>query len=751
MNRFRIGAVLAALGLAAASLASPVVAQTPETAATSVAQGGDAAVNDVTGKVERAYKTILGRLPEPAGQDYWLGRLAGGMAFDDMLAFFLASPERAIKYPDDQDDGAFLDQLYLDAFGRSPDADGRAYWVGRLGDGLPRLEVIKLFADSPEQRVLTTPVVDFSLNILHINDHHSHLNPGKGDLTLGGESTRVELGGFPKVVTKFNELADSYPAESNVARVHAGDAITGTLFFSLFKGEADAAMMNQICFDAFALGNHEFDGGDEGLVTFLDFLADGDCDTAVIAANVVPEVGTPLAPVSPTDYFTPFVIESYADGDVAFIGMDIASKTQNSSSPLDSTQFLDEVETAQRYIDELTASGIDKIVLVTHYQFDNDILLASMVSGVDVIIGGDSHTLLGDFDDLGLSSQGSYPAETTDLNGLPVCVAQAWQYSSIVGELNVSWDQFGHVAECGGTPHLLLGDSFQRRPEGGGDRAPVTGEALDAIMADIDSLDQVSIVTPDPAALEVLGGFSAQVAELEAIPVATATDNLCLERIPGQGRSTIEGCAAMTAVHGGDIQQLVAAAFRAESFESDIALQNAGGVRIDIPEGAFSIATAYELLPFANTLVNLEMTGQQIKDSVEEGAENAVKPDGSTGAYPYAAGLRWDMDLTQAFGSRVTNLEYQAKDSTEWVAFDLAATYTVVTNSFMAAGGDGYDTMGEIFDSGEVVDTLLDYAKTFIDYAEGLPPVEEGGLPGIAKLPVDQYSTQNFVPLPAGG
>ena len=128
------------------------------------------------------------------------------------------------------------------------------------------------------------------MNILHINDHHSHLQSDSADINVGGDSTRVELGGFSRVVAKMDELEGGYADGTNVARVHAGDAITGTIFFSLFDGEADAAMMNQACFDVFALGNHEFDSGDEGLKTFLDFLDDDadDCTTEVLAANVVP-------------------------------------------------------------------------------------------------------------------------------------------------------------------------------------------------------------------------------------------------------------------------------------------------------------------------------------------------------------------------------------------------------------------------------------------------------------------------------
>ena len=97
------------------------------------------------------------------------------------------------------------------------------------------------------------------LTILHINDHHSHLRAdGRMSLKIGGENTRVRSGGFPAIVSTFKNLSDG---KNNVLKLHAGDAITGDLYYTLFKGEADAALMNEVCFDAFAVGNHEFDDG----------------------------------------------------------------------------------------------------------------------------------------------------------------------------------------------------------------------------------------------------------------------------------------------------------------------------------------------------------------------------------------------------------------------------------------------------------------------------------------------------------
>ncbi|NIT96845.1 MAG: bifunctional metallophosphatase/5'-nucleotidase, partial [Actinobacteria bacterium] len=163
---------------------------------------------------------------------------------------------------------------------------------------------------------------------------------------------------------------------------------------------------------------------------------------------MVPQLGTPLFPDPGTKLIQPYHIEHFNGDAVAFVGIDIAQKTQVSSQPFDTTPFLDEVTTAQNQINMLTAMGYDKIGLVTHQGYGNDIDLASMVSGVDFIVGGDSHTLVGDHSALGIGGTGDYPTITTDLSGNTTCIVQAWEYSKVVGNLNVQFDADGNVVSC---------------------------------------------------------------------------------------------------------------------------------------------------------------------------------------------------------------------------------------------------------------------------------------------------------------
>ena len=109
----------------------------------------------------------------------------------------------------------------------------------------------------------------FELNVAHINDHHSHLEEEKMPLKLNGKTVTVHIGGLPKVAQAVKNFRQN---NKNTFVLHAGDAVTGTLYYTLFEGKADAELMNAINFDVFTLGNHEFDDGNKLLKSFLDVL-----------------------------------------------------------------------------------------------------------------------------------------------------------------------------------------------------------------------------------------------------------------------------------------------------------------------------------------------------------------------------------------------------------------------------------------------------------------------------------------------
>lgn len=593
------------------------------------------------------------------------------------------------------------------------------------------------------------------LTILHINDHHSTLDSRSKTLQLsaGGaapQAVAVDAGGFPRVAAAIAELAAASP---NVLKLHAGDALTGTLYFNRAgaDGEADAAMMNTVCFDAFTLGNHEFDKGDSGLKSFLDLLHAGSCKTPVLSANVQFGANSALNASRAPGVVQPSTVLERGGQKIGLIGLTIAGKTKASSSPDADTTFEDETVAAQREIDRLRAQGIDKIIVMSHIGYGYDQQVIAGLSGVDVVVGGDSHTLLGP-DTLATTGvgtpAGAYPTRLVDKDGKNVCLVQAWEYAQVVGELKVSFDAKGEVTDCAGTPHVLIGDNYTV----GGTAA--TEAQRSAIAASVAATGFLRVTSPQPAATAVLQPFKDKVAVFNQTDVAVAPVELCSRRVPGGPGSadysrSSAACNAegSVSVRGGDIQQLVAQSYlevaNASYGGADITLQSGGGVRIPL-QGTVTAAQAIQVLPFGNMLFRLDITGQEVKAMLEDGLEAVYGPGGSTGPYPYTGGMRFDVNVPAGAGNRVSGIEVRDNATGNWVALDPSKTYKLFVLSFNATGGDGYKTLAAVPAARRLDIGVLD-ADVFFSYIEGLPKDGTTGLPLLGRLAHDLYSTKSFV------
>lgn len=558
-----------------------------------------------------------------------------------------------------------------------------------------------------------------SLRIIHMNDSHSNIEGSGTSLTLDGADTDVTIGGMAKAAA----LIDSLRNDGSLV-LHAGDTVQGTLYYTLFDGQADAEVLNTMGFDAMTIGNHEFDDGDAFLSSYIDML-----DFPVISANVVPASGNVLE-----GKFQPYIIKEINGMQVGIIGLTIAQKTQESSNPSDEITFEDETASLQHYVDELKAEGVGKIIVLSHYGYSQTKAMAPNVTDIDVIVDGDSHTLLGDFAYAGLASSGDYPTKVTNKNGDPVCIVQAWEYGKVVGELNVIFSK-DVVRTCSGTPHLVISDSFER------DDAPVSEAEKTSIINDIAAHGNISVIADadDKASTAaVVAEYSDQVAALTEEVIGQAGENLLHSRVPQHDYN------GNNQQLGSDIAPIVAKAFYDLSNRADMCIQNAGGVRISVDAGDITYGTAYTLLPFANTLYEIEMYGSEVKQVLEDAVEN-IAQGGSTGGFPYSYALKYDVDATQAYGSRFSNLEVKDRTSGTWSAIDMNKMYVVVTNSFTGAGQDGYTTFGTVQEErGPGVDTYLDYALSFVQYVQNLETTNTD----VMKLPAEDHPVKSYIPTP---
>lgn len=549
------------------------------------------------------------------------------------------------------------------------------------------------------------------VTILHINDHHSHLEPEEIEMMIDGVKTKTHIGGYPELVNQIKEIKQT---AKNPITLHSGDAITGTLYFTLFAGKADAEMMNITGFDYYTLGNHEFDTGNEGLKKFLDYLK-----VPVISANVVPEKSSILFGM-----WKPYGIMEIEGQKIGIIGLDTVRKTVDSSSPGKDIKFTDEIKTSQKYANELKKQGINKIILLSHGGAEKNFEIAQKVSGIDIIVTGDSHWLFGgdDMKNAALPVRAVYPTKFISPAKEPVYVVEGWEYSKLVGELDVKFDGNGIVTEVTGKPHILMHTAwFQRKDKDGKKYEPIGDEKAGIITA-LEKMPSIVFAKPDKMAAKILEKYKNEKQSLGMKIVGT---------IKG---STMPGGSANRIPNTANPKGSIATRFVAETMlheirnlgtgNIDFAIQNSGGVRADIIPGQLTFNDAYTFLPFGNTLFMVDVTGSEAKQILEDALEFALE-GGSTGAFPYGAGIRYEANqYKDKNGKRLVKVEVQNRNTGAWELMKDTSTYRMGTNSYIAGGKDGYKTLGSVVKARGGEDLHLPDAESFIKFIKNHPDFE---------------------------
>jgi 5'-nucleotidase/UDP-sugar diphosphatase len=472
-------------------------------------------------------------------------------------------------------------------------------------------------------------MADYTLNILHINDQHSRIEPiNKYDSTCSAEEEGKNecFGGIARVKAKIDERRAALSKDGgNVIVLDAGDEFQGSLFYTTYKGDDTAEFMNQMGFDAMALGNHEFDDTPVTLGKFLDKVK-----FPVISSNIEVPASSPIA-----GKFKPYLIKEIGGQKIGIISA-LTTDTAEISSPGPDVKFADEVETLRKLVDTLKAEGVNKIIAVNHYGYLRDKELATKVDGIDVIVGGHSHTLLSNTDPEAL---GPYPTLVKNPSGRDVPIVQAKSYSKYLGELKVTFDDDGNVTKSEGAPILLN-----------------------------------SSVTPDPAFVARIKELGKPIEELKARKV-------------GESSGVIEAAREVCRVKECSMGDLVADAMldRVKAQGVTIAIINGGGLRASIDAGDVTMGEVLTVLPFQNTLATFQLRGSDVVAALENGVSQI---DQGAGRFPQVAGLKYAFDVSKPVGGRISDVQVMQGDS--WRPIDTGATYGVVSNNYMRAGGDGY-------------------------------------------------------------
>ncbi|TCL69708.1 5'-nucleotidase C-terminal domain-containing protein [Rhizobium sp. BK251] len=470
-------------------------------------------------------------------------------------------------------------------------------------------------------------LADYELNILHINDLHSRIEPiNKFDSTCSAEeeSKNECFGGVARLKTAIDQRRQALQGK-NTLLLNAGDNFQGSLFYTTYKGAAEAEFLNDMKFDVMTVGNHEFDDSEDGLATFLDKV-----QFPVISANVLAGDGSKLG-----DRIKPSIVLDVGGQKIGIVGA-VTNDTEEISSPGPKVLIADDVQTITAAVQDLKSQGVNKIIALTHVGYPRDLEAIAKIPDVDVVVGGHSHSLLSNTDP---TAEGPYPTMVDNPGGYKVPVVQARSYSKYLGDLVVTFDDNGVVKSATGDP-ILVDSSF----------------------------------TPDPAIV-------ARVAEL-AKPIEELRN-----KVIGSSEGPIEGDRTVCRVKECSMGNLVADAIldRTKDQGVSIAIQNGGGLRASIDGGDVTQGEVITVLPFQNTLATFQLTGADVRAALENGLSQ-IEEGG--GRFPQVAGLKYSFDKSKPAGSRLVSVD--VKEGNTFVPLDPAKTYGVASNNFMRGGGDGY-------------------------------------------------------------
>jgi 5'-nucleotidase len=473
------------------------------------------------------------------------------------------------------------------------------------------------------------------LQLLSINDFHGRL-----------EQPTAGNGGAAQLVGLVNQLRAANP---NTAWVSAGDNIGASTFISAIDGDnptIDALNAGKLAVSA--VGNHEFDKG----LADLQGRVEDRAQFPYLAANVYKD-GQRVLPG--------YSVQTLGGVKVGYIGV-VTEQTASLVSPdgIAGVQFRDPVAEANTLAAQLSdgneANGeADVLVLLAHEGAATENIGSAAALQADPVFG--------DFTRVSAEIDAIFSGHTHQPYAFEVPVPgtdrtrpviQAEDYGLRVGQAVLTVDPATKTVTKS-TAELLN----------------VTGYPADAAVADIVAKAKV---TADELGKQPLGKITADIKRAYS---AAGAEDRGAESVLGNFIADVQLDQTSAAGRGG----------------AQIAFMNPGGLRADLlygTEGTVTYANAFSVQPFANDVVTQTLTGAQIKQVLEE----QWQPDGASRPVLHlgvSKGLTYSYDVNQPRGSRIIASTLKLNG----VVLDPAGTYRVTSNSFLAAGGDNFVTLGQ--------------------------------------------------------
>ncbi|MCA8869871.1 MAG: 5'-nucleotidase C-terminal domain-containing protein [Rhodobacteraceae bacterium] len=501
-------------------------------------------------------------------------------------------------------------------------------------------------------------LADYNLTVLHTNDFHARFEPiSKYDSGCSAEDNADGkcFGGSARLMTAIRD-ARARLANTNVLLVDGGDQFQGSLFYTYYKGKLAAEMMNRMGYDGMTVGNHEFDDGPEVLRGFMDAL-----NFPILMSNADVS-GEPML----AGKLAKSAIVEKGGQKIGLIGL-TPQDTDELASPGKNVIFTDPVAAVQSEVDKLTAEGVNKIIVLSHSGYRVDQRVAAETTGVDVIVGGHTNTLLSNTND---RAEGPYPTMVGS-----TAIVSAYAYGKLLGELNVTFDDAGNVTAATGEPLVMDG----------------------SVAEDAEVKARIALA-------------AAPLDEIRNKVVAESTDVINGER---------DTCRVQECTMGNLVADAMLDRVRSQGIE--VAIANSGGLRASIDAGQVTMGEVLTVLPFQNTLSTFHVSGRVLLEALENGVSQVEEV---AGRFPQVAGLTYTWDAAAAPGSRIVDAKVMR--SGVWTDVDPEWMYGLVSNNYVRGGGDGYKMFINAEHAYDFGPDLADVVAEYLAQSQGYKPYLDG-------------------------
>jgi 5'-nucleotidase len=575
-----------------------------------------------------------------------------------------------------------------------------------------------------------------AVRLIAINDFHGNFAPpsttngGSMVLPNGGAGQKVTVGGAAYLATLVKNLKAE---NANSILVGAGDSISASPFESMIThDEATVDILNTLGLEVSSVGNHEFDRGRSELLRMQNggcYPASGTqgvvgADTCLIngvypgakfkylAANVVDTAtGKTLLPAT--------YVKRFGSVSVGFIGLTFqGTPTAVSAVGIAGLQFNEESAVINQYAAKLKRDGATAVVVLIHQGgqttattindktcpgFAGDIttIVDKLSANVDVVVSGHTHQ----------EYVCNYPAAAAGKN---ILLTSTGYYGGAVSAIDLTLQpKRGMVSVTANTVPVIRADDS-------------VNLALTLPTSANTGATGFNKVAKDSAVDALVTRYKALSATLAAQGVGTITANL------NRALMTVAGVTGRDETAEGDMGDVIADSYLSGvPGGADMAFTNPGGVRADLTytaPGSVTYAALNTVEPFGNTLSTLTLTGAQLLRVLEqqwEAPNNTAKTNTATGAVGRllqpSRGLTYTYDNNQPAGLPMGqgNRIVAGTLKLNGVAIDPTRSYRIVTNSFLAAGGDNFTQMAT---GSNITDTkMLDLTALIAHFAANSP------------------------------